>query len=128
MRTSLHQEIVFKTSPQRIYEALLDSKQFSTFSGEPAQIDRQAGGAVSMFGGKIVGRIVELVPDARIVQAWRPGNWQPGVYSMVKFELKKHGPGTRVVLDHTGFPEGGYEHLNEGWKMRYWDPLEKFLA
>jgi activator of HSP90 ATPase len=128
LRTSLHQEIDFKASPQHIYEALLDSKQFGAFSGEAAQIDRQPGGALSMFGGKIVGRIVELVPDERIVEAWRPANWDPGVYSMVKFELKRHDAGTRLVLDHTGFPQGGFEHLNEGWKARYWDPLAKFIA
>jgi activator of HSP90 ATPase len=128
MRTSLHQEIDFKASPQRIYETLLDSSQFSAFSGEPAQIERQAGGAVSMFGGKITGRIVELVLNQRIVQAWRPGDWDPGLYSMVRFELKPRTTGSHVVLDHTGFPVGAFEHLNAGWKMHYWDPLAKFVA
>jgi len=31
-RTSLHQEIELKASPQRIYEILLDSKQFAAIS------------------------------------------------------------------------------------------------
>jgi len=126
-RTYLHQEVDFNGSPQRIYEALLDSKQFSTFSGEPAEINSEVGGAVSMFGGKIVGRNVELIPNERIVQAWRPANWEPGVYSIVKFEFKKRGTKTRVALDHTGFPEGNFGHLDAGWKIRYWGPLEKFL-
>jgi activator of HSP90 ATPase len=120
--------IGLKTSPQRVYEALLDSKQFGEFSGEPAQIDHEIGGAFSMFGGKIVGRNVDLVPSERIVQAWRPASWPPGVYSLVKFELQKRSSYTQVVLDHTGFPEGGFEHLNAGWKMRYWDPLARYLA
>jgi activator of HSP90 ATPase len=128
MLTSLHQEIDFKGSPQRIYAALLDSKQFSSFSGEPAQIDRSEGGAFSMFGGKIVGRNVELITNQRIVQAWRPASWDPGVYSVVKFELAARGADSRVLLDHTGFPQGEYAHLNPGWKLRYWDPLQRFLA
>lgn len=127
-RTSLHQEVDFKASPQRIYEALLDSKQFAAVTGMPAEIDPKAGGAFSMFGGLIVGRNVELIPNQRIVQAWRPTHWDPGVYSLVKFELKSHAPNTTVVLDHTGFPEGDYDSLNSGWKPRYWDPLKKFLA
>jgi activator of HSP90 ATPase len=127
-RTFLQQEVDFKASPQRIYEALLDSKQFSAFSGEPAEISREAGGAFSMFGGKIVGRNVELLPNERIVQAWRPASWDPGVYSIVKFELQKKGSQTKIVLDHTGFPEGDFGHLDPGWKLRYWEPLEKFLA
>ncbi len=87
--TYLHQEIPIKATPQRIYQALLDSKQFAAFTGLAAEIDPKAGGAFSMFGGLIVGRNIELVPDQRIVQAWRPANWDPGVYSIVKFELKR---------------------------------------
>src|SRR5271156_4804561 len=41
-RTSLHQEIVFVASPERVYEALLDSKQFAAFTRMPAEISREA--------------------------------------------------------------------------------------
>jgi activator of HSP90 ATPase len=126
--TYLHQEVDFKASPHRIYEILLDSKQFAAFSGEPAEISPEAGGTFSMFGGKIVGRNVELVPDQRIVQAWRPSYWEPGVYTLVKFELKAEGAQTKVVLDHTGFPEGNFGHLNSGWKEHYWERLAKYLG
>jgi activator of HSP90 ATPase len=128
MRTHLHQEVDIKASPRRIYDVLLDSRQFAGFSGEAAQIDRDAGGAFSMFGGKIVGRNVELVPGQRIVQAWRPASWDPGVYSIVKFELEEQGSHTRVVLDHAGFPEGSFRTLDSGWHTRYWEPLKKFLT
>lgn len=127
-RTSLHQEIELKAAPQRIYEILLDSKQFAAFTGMPATIDPPAGGAFTMFGGMIVGRNVELVPGQRVVQAWRPTHWDPGVYSVVKFELKPQGSGTLVILDHTGFPEGEYDSLFKGWGSHYWDPLKKYLG
>jgi activator of HSP90 ATPase len=127
-RTFLHQEVDFKASPQRIYEALLDSKQFATLTGMSAEIDPKAGGAFATFGGLIVGRNIELIPNQRIVQAWRPTHWDPGVYSLVKFELKPRGAETTIILDHTGFPEGDYDSLNAGWKPRYWDPLKKFIA
>src|ERR1700693_802791 len=67
-RTSLHQEVDFKASPQRIYEALLDAKQFAAMTGMSAEIDPKAGGAFSTFGGLIVGRNIELTPNQRIVQ------------------------------------------------------------
>ncbi len=50
------------------------------------------------------------------------------MYSLAKFEMKAQGSQTRVVLDHTGFPEGNYDHLYEGWHGHYWDPLKKFFA
>jgi activator of HSP90 ATPase len=127
-RTSLHEEINLKSGPQRIYEALLDSKQFSAFSGLPAEIDPKVGGAFSMFAGQIAGRNVELIPNQRIVQAWRPTHWDSGIYSIAKFELKSRGAGTTVVLDHTGFPEGLFDHLGWGWHTHYWEPLGKFFS
>jgi activator of HSP90 ATPase len=127
-RTSLHQEAEFKASPQRVYDVFLDSKQFTACTGMPAEIDPKAGGAFSMFGGLIVGRNVELVPNLRIVQAWRPTHWDPGVYSIARFEFKLQESGTVIVLDHTGFPEGEYEHLDWGWHNHYWDNLKKYLA
>jgi activator of HSP90 ATPase len=127
-RTSLHQEVNLKATPQRIYEVLLDSKQFAACTGLPAEIDSKAGGAFSTFGGLIVGRNIELIPAQRIVQAWRPTHWDAGVYSLVKFELKAKGSETTIVLDHTGFPEGDFDSLSTGWKSHYWDPLTKFLA
>jgi activator of HSP90 ATPase len=137
---SIHQEIAFKASRSRVYEALLDAKQFDRviqLSGAmqtmhlpdtPAEISRQVGGAFSLFGGYITGRHVELVPNVRIVQAWRAGGWAPGVYSIAKFELVEQGSATRVVFDHTGFPKGQAEGLASGWKAHYWEPLEKLLA
>jgi activator of HSP90 ATPase len=127
-RTSLHQEVDLNAVPRKIYEVLLDSKQFSACTGRTAEIDPKVGGAFTLFGGLIVGRNVELVPEQRIVQAWRPTHWDPGVYSLVKFELNPKGSTTNVVLDHTGFPEGDYDSLSDGWKSHYWNPLTKFLV
>ena len=127
-RTSLHQEVTFTVTPHRFYEVLLDSKQFATVTGLRAEIDPNAGGAFTTFGGLIVGRNVELIPGQRIVQAWRPTNWPSGVYSIVKFELKPQGPGVLVVLDHTGFPESDFDGLTSGWPERYWEPLKKYFA
>ena len=127
-RTFLHQEVEFNASPQRIYEILLDSKQFAAFTGMPAEIDPKPGGALKIFGGLVVARNIELIPGQRIVQAWRSEGWDKGVYSVVRFELKPHGQGTLLVLDHTGFQEGKFDSLNAGWPPRYWNPLKKYLA
>src|SRR5216684_2266060 len=137
---SIHQEAVFKASRKRVYEALTDAKQFDKviqLSGvmqsmhlgdKPAEISREVGGAFTLFGGYITGRHIELVPNQRIVQAWRTGGWAPGVYSIAKFELVEQGSGTKIAFDHTGFPKGEGEVLGSGWKAHYWEPIEKLLA
>jgi activator of HSP90 ATPase len=138
---AIHQEPVFKASRKRVYEALTDAKQFNKVvllstamksgmapGAKPTEISTEAGGAISLFGGYVTGRQIELVPNERIVQVWRAGGWDPGDYSIAKFQLVEQGAVTKIVFDHTGFPIGKAEHLAAGWKMNYWEPLEKFLA
>lgn len=129
MSGTIHQEVTFKASPARVYDALIGSEQFSKVTGgAPTEISKEAGGTFSCFGGMILGRNVELVPNKRIVQAWRVANWEEGVYSIAKFELKEQGSETVLVFDHIGFPEDQGEHLAAGWHENYWKPLEKYLA
>lgn len=126
---AIHQDVVMAASRERVYEALLDQAQFSKMTGGQATIiDRAPGGALSLFGARIKGRNVELVSNTRIVQAWRSEGWDPGVYSIVRFELVARGTGTAIAFDHTGFPNGQAEHLAAGWKTNYWDPMTTFLA
>jgi activator of HSP90 ATPase len=125
---TIHEELEYQVSPHRVYEALLDSKLFAAFSGVPAEIHREPGGAFSLFEGQILGRNVELVPDRRIVQAWRAASWPDGVYSIARFELEARGSGARLVFDHSGFPAALREHLASGWREHYWEPLKKYFG
>jgi activator of HSP90 ATPase len=126
-KTSIHQTIDFKAPAARIYEVLLDAKQFSAFTKDTAEVQPQPGAAFRLFGGRIEGRNIELIPNQRIVQAWRPASWAAGLYSIVKFDLVASGAGTRIVLDHAGFTEDKWEGLNAGWPKMYWEPLHKYL-
>jgi uncharacterized protein YndB with AHSA1/START domain len=129
----IHQEVVFKASRVRVYQALTDAKQFSkvtdfSIPGASTTISPEIGGLFSLFGGVISGRHVEMVPNERLVQAWRAAEWAPGVYSIAKFQLNESGAGTSLVFDHTGFPQGKAESLADGWKSHYWEPLQKYLS
>jgi activator of HSP90 ATPase len=127
--------------PKRVYDALTDTKQFNeitkivaarepviSLEKSPTVISSEVGGAFSLFGGIVLGRHIELVPNSRIVQAWRLNYWNPGAYSIARFELVEQGGGTKIVFDHTGFPKGDAGTLASGWKAHYWLPLAKFLA
>jgi activator of HSP90 ATPase len=139
---AIHQEPVFKASQKRVYEALTDANQFAkvvelsaaTKGGgrklgtKMAEIGREPGAAFTLFGGYITGRQIELVPNERIVQVWRAGSWDPGSYSIARFVLVEFGGETKIKFHHTGFPKGQAEHLAEGWRVNYWEPLAKVLG
>jgi len=138
---SIHQEPLFKAARNRIYHVLTDTKQFHememlsgavksgmALGNAATAVSAAAGGAFTIYGGHIIGRNIELVPNQRVVQAWRVVNWDPGVYSIVKFELLEHEGGTKIVFDHTGFPGDQGQHLADGWNANYWEPLRKLLG
>ncbi|MFZ0957081.1 MAG: SRPBCC domain-containing protein [Candidatus Sulfotelmatobacter sp.] len=129
----IHQEVAFKASRARVYQALTDAKQFSkvtdfSIPGASTTISPQVGGSFSLFGGVISGRHIEMIPNERLVQAWRAAEWARGVYSIARFQLNEAGAGTSLVFDHTGFPQGKAESLADGWKSHYWAPLQKYLS
>ena len=132
---SIHQEIAITAPPAKVYGALTDAAIFTKMTAfsmiknaPPAKIDAVNGGAFALFDSHIVGRNIELVTNARVVQAWRPADWPAGVYSIARFELTAQGSGTMIVFDHTGFPAGQGTHLAMGWQMNYWGPMKQVLA
>src|SRR5579863_1577570 len=132
---TIHQSAHFKVAPARVYNTLLSSaafsactkKSFDMFTASSAKIDSVAGGTFSLFDGHITGRILELVPDQRIVEAWRVVDWPAGVYSIARFDLSADDGGTRITFEHVGFPEGLKDHLSIGWQQHYWDAMTKYF-
>ena len=118
--------MLFRSLSSKAFSAST-KKSFDNFSEKSARIDSLVGGTFSLFDGHIIGRILELVPNQRIVEAWRVVDWPNGVYSIAKFELKQQDSGTFLIFDHVGFPEGLKEHLSIGWQQHYWNALGKYF-
>ena len=127
--TAVHQEIDFTATPTRVYEVLLDAKQFAAFSKDTAEIQGQPGGSFKVFGGRIEGRNIELIPNQRVVQAWRSAAWPAGDYTIVRFNLVARGSGTRIIFDQAGILQNSAEwkQLDKGWPSNYWEPLRKYF-
>jgi len=126
---SIHQEVTIDASPAAVYGLLTSSADFAKMTGgKAASISTDVGGAVSLFEGGISARNIELVPDKRVVQAWRSQAWPEGVYSIVRFELAPAGKGTRLTFDQAGHPDGAREMLEGGWHQMYWQPMNAMLT
>lgn len=130
---SIHQESIIEAAPEEVYAVLTEGERFATATGMPARIGAREGEAFSLFGGRVEGRVVELVPGERVVQAWRFGDehpepWEAGVYSVVRFTLAPLPEGTRFVIDHVGIPPAAEERIEGGYPTFYRDPLVRYFA
>lgn len=127
MSNPIQQTVTFKASPHEVYEALMDSQKHAAFSGGKASISREVGGEFSAYDGYITGRNLELVPDRKIVQAWRAVDWPEGHLSTVTFVLLSIPEGTRLNFTHVDVPDGTEAEFEQGWIDNYWEPMKEML-
>lgn len=127
MPKTLRQTATFKASPRAVFEALIDSRKHSAFTGMPARIDPKPGGRFTAYGGYLEGVTLALVPNKKIVQLWRSKNWPPYHYSTVTFALTPVRGGTRLQFTQQGVPTNDYRAKRSGWVSSYWDKLRAFL-
>lgn len=113
--------------PEEVYEALMDSRKHSGFTGAPASIRRNVGGRFSAYDGYIEGRNLLLIPGKKIVQMWRGSDWPDGHYALTSFVLTGTRKGTRLRFRQTGIPEDKVQSIKRGWIEFYWMPLKRYL-
>ena len=124
----INQVVEFKAPASKVYGVLVNAELFEEVTGAPAQIDPKVGGAISLFGGMIEGKNLELNDGRLVKQSWRPKNWPADQSSEVRFELSEKNGVTTLTFQHSGFPAEHAEHLASGWVERYWNPMKSYFA
>lgn len=124
---TIKQTASFKASPEEIYEALMDSRKHSKFTGGKASISRKEGGNFSVYDGYCSGKNLELIPNKKIVQSWRANEWEEGHYSKATFSLSKTKTGTKLIFIQSGVPSEHYNAIKKGWIDYYWTPMKQLF-
>ena len=123
----IKQSVRIAATPRAVYEALMDSKKHTKFTGEKAVISRKVGGSFKAYGGYATGKNIELVTDKKIVQSWRTSQWPAGYHSVTTFLLSPTKGGTKLMFIHKGVPVEDANDIADGWKEYYWEPLKLML-
>jgi len=127
---TIRQTVFFEASPHDVYEALMDSRKHAKFTGGKAVVSRKIGGKIDIYDGYITGENVELVPDKKIVQLWRPEEgdcWPSDHFSKATFALKAEKRGTRLTFTQSGVPVECGDRFDIGWSEHYWEPMRQML-
>ena len=126
--TTIKQNVVIATSPSELYEAFMDAKKHSAFTGSKATCNAKVGGKFTAWDGYISGKNLELVIGKKIVQEWITTDWLRG-YSPSRLELtfRKVKEGTEISMVHSNVPAQQADDLKQGWNDFYWEPLKEYF-
>jgi uncharacterized protein YndB with AHSA1/START domain len=126
MDRNIEQTYNIKASPEAVWRALTDPKEIQEWSGGRAYFIPQVGAQYTLWDGNIVGKIVEAIPQRKLVQTWKPQDWSRDD-SVVTFTLTPTKDGTRVDLFHLNVEEFDYDGTTEGWDIYYLGVIKKML-
>ena len=126
MDRSIEQTYNIKASPEDVWRALTDPKEIKEWSGGNAYFIPQPGALYTLWDGSIGGKVVEALPQKKLVQTWKPQEWTR-TDSVVTFTLTPTKDGTRVDLLHVNVEDADYDGTTEGWNINYLGVIKKML-
>jgi len=120
---------VMPASAREVYEAWLDSLAHSEMTGGEASMSDEVDAQVSAWDGYIAGRNLHLVPNVRIVQAWRTTQFtDEHEDSVITLSFEETGAGTLLTLVHSNVPDGQTSYERGGWQTHYFEPMKAYFA
>ena len=127
--TIIKQRVSLPAAPEEVYEAFMDAKKHSEFTGSKATSNPKVGGKFTAWDGYISGKNLGLEKGKRILQEWVTTEWPKGYPpSKLELTLKRVKSGTELVMIHSSVPEEQADDLAEGWNEFYWKPLKEYFA
>jgi len=116
--------------PEEVFSALTESRKISKWSGQKGSFGNRVGGKYQLFDGYVKGKIRVFKPGKELAHTWEPNDWPEGSgQSIVKYKLTASKRGTKVVLQHVGFPDAKQRaDTRGGWKEFVIDPLNKHFS
>jgi uncharacterized protein YndB with AHSA1/START domain len=126
--TTIIQKVVIPASPEEVYDAFMDARKHSEFTGAKATCDPTVGGKFTAWDGYISGRNLELQKGKRIVQEWITVEWPKGYPpSTLELTFRKVKGGAEVRMVHSEVPEEQADEYRQGWIDNYWDLLKAYF-
>jgi uncharacterized protein YndB with AHSA1/START domain len=127
--STITQKVVIPASPEKVYDAFVDAKKHSAFTGAKATGDAKVGGEFSAWDGYVTGRNLELEKGRHIVQDWITTEWPEGYPpSRLEFTFHKVKGGTELTMVHSKVPAEQANEYKQGWIDNYWDPLKDYFG
>jgi len=127
--TTITQKIIIpKVIPKEVYQAYIDPKKHSQFTGSEATGKPVVGGKFTAWDGYISGKFLELEEGKHVVQEWKSTDFPEGASpSRLELTFREVPKGTEIVMIHSNVPKDQEDETAEGWTEFYWAPIKQYF-
>ena len=127
-KETISQKVTVPAKAIEVYEAFVDAKKQSAFTGSKATGQGKVGGKFTAWDGYISGKFLELEKGKKIVQEWVTTEWPKGFPpSRLELTLREVRGGTEISMIHSNVPAKQAKDLREGWNEFYWKPIKDYF-
>lgn len=121
--------ITLPVKAKELYDAWLDSKKHSEFTGGYAHISKKLNGEFTAWDEYISGKNIELQEGKFIKQSWRTMEFKPNAPdSMLELTFEQKGGKTKLSLYHYDLQKGDGKKYEQGWKDHYFEPMKAYFS
>lgn len=127
-KSKIIDRIIIPATSQEVYNAFIDPKKHSEFTGSNATGKPNVGSNFSAWDGYITGKYLELEEGKKIIQNWITTDW-PQDFPPSRLELifNDLGNKTEIKMLHSDIPVTQEVDLRKGWIDFYWKPLKDYF-
>lgn len=118
--------VKIKAEQEDVFAAFTNPFTIELWSGYPAVMSTEPGSEFSLWEGDIVGRVIEVVDQQKVVQEWYFGDQEEQSVATIKL-FPQGGGRVQVDVIHTNIPDEAFDDIVEGWNDYYLGAIKEFL-
>ena len=127
-KSKIIDRIIIPATSKEVYDAFIDPKKHSKFTGSKATGKPNVGSNFSAWDGYITGKYLELEEGKKIIQNWITTDWpQDFPPSILELTFRDLGNKTEIKMVHSDIPVIQEAELRQGWIDFYWKPLKDYF-
>lgn len=127
---SLTQTLECDVPARELFACLTDASRVQAFTGAPASVEARIGAALALYGGAVVGEVVDCRAHDLLVLRWRAQSWPAGsAASLVTLRFEAlDGNRSRLSLKHAELPAAELERTGAFWEQQFWTRMRALFG
>ncbi len=114
-----------KAEMEDVWRAFTSPASMELWTAYYADFTPEPNAEFSLWDGDITGKVLEVVPNEKLVEQWYFEGETEASIATIKFFPDKNK--VQVELNHVNIPDDAFDNITEGWVNYYMGAIKEFV-